>query len=67
MFGEVSEKLGQSENEYARNVSDKNAQRRLLALYMQAKVGDNISKKPGLLDFQGRHKWDAWTELKGLS
>jgi len=34
---------------------------------MQAKVGDNISKKPGLLDFAGKQKWESWTELRGMS
>ena len=67
LFGEVAEKLGQSENEYARYVSDKNLQKKLLALYMQASVGDNISKQPGILDLQGRQKWEAWTELKGMN
>lgn len=34
---------------------------------MQAKVGDNISKKPGLLDFAGKQKWESWTELRGMT
>ncbi|KAG5726237.1 Acyl-CoA-binding protein [Termitomyces sp. T112] len=35
--------------------------------YKQATVGDNTTSRPGLLDFTGKAKWDAWTEVKGTS
>jgi diazepam-binding inhibitor (GABA receptor modulator, acyl-CoA-binding protein) len=42
----------------------------LYALYKQATAGDANSKRPGrpgMLDFKGRAKYDAWTERKGTS
>ncbi|KAG6845482.1 hypothetical protein H0H87_008842 [Tephrocybe sp. NHM501043] len=35
--------------------------------FKQAKFGDNTTSRPGLLDFTGKAKWDAWTEVKGTS
>lgn len=37
----------------------------LYALYKQATVGDVNTKRPGMTDFVGRAKWDAWEKLKG--
>ena len=40
----------------------------LLALYAhfkQAKEGDVSGKRPGMTDFKGRAKYDAWAKLKG--
>jgi acyl-CoA-binding protein len=39
----------------------------LYALYKQATVGDVDGKRPGMTDFVGRAKWDAWEKLKGQS
>jgi acyl-CoA-binding protein len=40
----------------------------LYALYKQATVGDAApGKRPGMLDFKGRAKYDAWVERKGMS
>jgi len=39
----------------------------LYALYKQATAGDANSKRPGMLDFKGRAKYDAWAERKGMS
>ncbi|ORY90450.1 acyl-CoA-binding protein [Syncephalastrum racemosum] len=39
----------------------------LYALFKQATVGDNNTERPGMFDMQGKYKWDAWTEKKGLS
>lgn len=38
---------------------------------MQATQGDNTAERPmwaekGGLDFEGRAKWDAWTNVKGV-
>ncbi|QSP95376.1 acyl-CoA-binding protein [Marinobacter salinisoli] len=37
------------------------------ALYKQATEGDVSGKRPGMMDFVGRAKYDAWEKLKGLS
>ncbi|XP_074046315.1 acyl-CoA-binding protein-like [Macrotis lagotis] len=35
--------------------------------YKQATVGDKNTECPGMLDFKGKAKWDAWSSLKGKS
>ena len=37
------------------------------SLYKQGTVGDNNTDKPGMLDFKGKAKWEAWNKLKGKS
>lgn len=37
----------------------------LYALYKQATVGDVNTARPGMLDFKGKAKWDAWDHKKG--
>ena len=37
------------------------------ALYKQATAGDVSGKRPGMMDFGGRAKFDAWEKLKGMS
>ncbi|XP_020300758.1 acyl-CoA-binding protein-like [Pseudomyrmex gracilis] len=39
----------------------------LYALYKQATVGDCNTERPGMLDFKGKAKWDAWNGKKGMS
>ena len=39
----------------------------LYSLYKQATVGDVNTKRPGMTDFIGRAKWDAWEKLKGTT
>lgn len=42
----------------------------LLALYAyfkQATVGDASGDRPGMIDFKGRAKFDAWVKRKGES
>ena len=39
----------------------------LYALYKQATVGDVSGSRPGMMDFKGRAKFDAWTRRKGSS
>ena len=39
----------------------------LYALYKQGSAGDVSGDKPGLFDFVGAAKYDAWEKLKGLS
>jgi len=38
---------------------------KLYALYKQATAGDVSGSRPGMLDFAGRAKFDAWAGLKG--
>lgn len=37
---------------------------RLYALYKQATVGNVSGSRPGMADFVGRAKYDAWEKLK---
>ena len=37
----------------------------LYSLYKQATVGDATGSRPGMLDFAGRAKFDAWSKKKG--
>jgi diazepam-binding inhibitor (GABA receptor modulator, acyl-CoA-binding protein) len=39
----------------------------LYALYKQATDGDVTGTRPGMLDFAGRAKYDAWTRKKGTT
>ncbi|MDQ2643639.1 MAG: acyl-CoA-binding protein [Myxococcota bacterium] len=39
----------------------------LYALYKQATVGDVQGSRPGMLDFKGRAKFDAWSAKKGVA
>jgi len=34
---------------------------------LQSTIGANTTKKPGMMDFVGKAKWDAWTALGSLS
>jgi acyl-CoA-binding protein len=37
----------------------------LYALYKQATAGDVSGSRPGMMDFKGRAKFDAWSKKKG--
>ena len=37
----------------------------LYALFKQATVGDVTGERPGMLDFKGRAKHDAWASKRG--
>ncbi len=39
----------------------------LYSLYKQSTVGDATGSRPGMLDFVGRAKFDAWAKKKGTS
>jgi diazepam-binding inhibitor (GABA receptor modulating acyl-CoA-binding protein) len=39
----------------------------LYSLYKQATEGDVKGARPGMLDFKGRAKYDAWAARKGTS
>ncbi len=38
---------------------------KLYALYKQGSEGDVSGKRPGITDFKGRAKYDAWAKIKG--
>jgi diazepam-binding inhibitor (GABA receptor modulating acyl-CoA-binding protein) len=38
----------------------------LYALYKQATAGDVSGSRPGMIDFKGRAKYDAWAGKKGV-
>jgi diazepam-binding inhibitor (GABA receptor modulator, acyl-CoA-binding protein) len=40
---------------------------KLYALFKQGTAGEVCGKRPGLIDFKGRAKFDAWAALKGKS
>ncbi|MBN9426063.1 MAG: acyl-CoA-binding protein [Burkholderiales bacterium] len=40
---------------------------KLYALFKQASAGDAQEPRPGVTDFVGRAKWDAWQTLAGTS
>lgn len=44
---------------------DNLAKLKLYALFKQASVGDVSGARPGMMDFVGRAKYDAWAEFKG--
>ena len=37
----------------------------LYAFYKQATAGDVSGSRPGMMDFKGRAKYDAWAKRKG--
>ncbi|XP_059471460.1 acyl-CoA-binding protein-like isoform X2 [Neocloeon triangulifer] len=39
----------------------------IYALFKQGSVGDCNTDKPGMLDFKGKAKWEAWNAKKGQS
>jgi acyl-CoA-binding protein len=39
----------------------------LYSLYKQATQGDVTGSRPGMLDFKGRAKYDAWTTRRGMT
>ena len=40
---------------------------RLYALFKQGSSGDATGDRPGMMDFVGRAKYDAWAGLQGMS
>ncbi|HEX7602372.1 MAG TPA: acyl-CoA-binding protein [Polyangiaceae bacterium] len=39
----------------------------LYALFKQGTTGDATGSRPGMMDFKGRAKWDAWVSKKGTT
>jgi len=64
----VSEEFEKAAEE-VKNLKSKPADDEMLqtyALYKQAKFGDCDTQRPGMLDFTGKAKWDAWNGKKGV-
>ncbi len=40
---------------------------RLYSIFKQSKSGDCTGSRPGMMDFAGRAKFDAWKALEGTS
>ena len=40
---------------------------KIYALFKQASAGDAAGERPGMFDFVGQAKYDAWAGLKGTS
>lgn len=40
---------------------------KIYALFKQGSAGDAAGERPGITDFVGRAKFDAWAALKGTS
>ncbi|KJH47707.1 enoyl-CoA hydratase/isomerase family protein [Dictyocaulus viviparus] len=38
----------------------------IYALFKQATIGDVLGSRPGMMDFAGRAKYDAWSKVKGM-
>ena len=49
------------------SMPDNDALLDLYALYKQATAGDVTGSRPGMMDFKGRAKFDAWAARKGVS
>ncbi len=45
---------------------DNDTMLRLYALYKQGSLGDVTGDRPGMMDFVGRAKYDAWAEVAGM-
>jgi diazepam-binding inhibitor (GABA receptor modulating acyl-CoA-binding protein) len=52
-------------NKVNKTMSDEEL-KEIYSLYKQATVGDINTERPGMLDFKGKAKWDAWNGKKGL-
>ncbi|CAL8109439.1 unnamed protein product [Orchesella dallaii] len=44
-----------------------NEKLKFYGLFKQVTVGKNTTKRPGLLDFVGKAKWDAWNDLGDMT
>ena len=40
---------------------------KMYALYKQGTEGDVQGSRPGMMDFKGRAKYDAWAAIEGMS
>ena len=64
-FEEIAEKMRNSPDVVKGLPDDKKLE--IYSLFKQGSVGDNSTDKPGMLDFKGKAKWEAWNGKKGMS
>ena len=64
-FDKAAAAIKASANENIKMTDDELLQ--VYSLYKQGTVGDNNTNKPGMLDFKGKAKWEAWGKQKGKS
>lgn len=62
-FETAAKEIKESANANVKMTDDELLQ--IYSLYKQGTVGDNTTDKPGMLDFKGKAKWEAWNKLKG--
>jgi len=66
-FKDCSEKLTKLlKNTSSKKISNDQALK-LYGFYKQGTIGDVTGPKPGMLDVQGKLKYNSWTALKGVS
>ncbi|XP_074659697.1 acyl-CoA-binding protein-like [Tubulanus polymorphus] len=65
----MSEAFLKAAEEVKNLASEPNDQEKLYiyARFKQVNVGDCNTSRPGMLDFAGKAKWDAWDALKGMT
>ena len=63
-FEEAAEKIKTSPN-LASLTDEKKLE--IYALFKQGSIGDVNTARPGMLDFKGKAKWDAWEKKKGMT
>lgn len=61
-FKEASQKVTQLSKR-----PDNNTLLELYGLFKQGSEGDVSGSRPGMIDFKGRAKYDAWKKLAGMS
>ncbi|KAK1875404.1 Enoyl-CoA delta isomerase 2 mitochondrial [Dissostichus eleginoides] len=69
MMGATVEQFEQAKNKMStlKNDPGNEAKLKIYALFKQASQGPCNTPKPGMLDFVGKVKWDAWNSLGSIS
>jgi len=69
MSDELDQKFQTAQDEVTKlsEAPDNAAMLKLYALFKQGTKGDVDGKRPGMMDFVKRAKYDAWAEYKGKS
>ena len=63
-FEEIAKKVQEQASAFSGLPDDKKLE--IYALFKQGSVGDVNTDRPGMLDFKGKAKWDAWNGKKGM-
>eukprot|EP00347_Sterkiella_histriomuscorum_P019227 403342455 len=64
-FQAIVKRVEENAAEMGKLPDDKKLQ--IYGLFKQSTIGDVNTDRPGMLDFKGKAKWDAWNALKGTS